>query len=244
MTMRQTINRNNDLRGLEKEGGGRGAAPGLLSLRQAFLHIDSGQRNPGNKRTGTTDGPEVPPVAGLQTLTGTGLPVTAEHVSLGTLTGEGSVCVDTGVLTTMVAQQAVISSCKTQQPGEMVREASGLLMWELSDHHAFLSHLTPRPAVRREHSRGLPRAEKKAKESREHNLPSSAVLTFSNPGANLSPGREARRARGLTGAGLEVLVDEEAFRALADEGLLGVQTQLLTAMVLLRTVIHSCGCHT
>lgn len=154
-----------------------GAAPGLLSLREAFPHVDSGQQNPGNKHAGTTMAQEKSrPSPDSRTLTGTGLPITAEHMSLGTLTGEGSVCVDTGVFTTMVAQQAVIGSCKTQQPGEIVREASGLLMWESSDHHAFLSHLTPRPAVRREHSRGLLRAEKKAKESREHNLQSSRFL--------------------------------------------------------------------
>lgn len=53
----------------------------------------------------------------LRTLTGTGLPITAEHVSLRTLTGEGSVHVDAGVFATMVAQQAIISPCKTQRPG-------------------------------------------------------------------------------------------------------------------------------
>lgn len=52
----------------------------------------------------------------LRTLTGTGLPITAEHVSLRTLTGEGSVHVDAGVFATMVAQQAIISPCKTQRP--------------------------------------------------------------------------------------------------------------------------------
>lgn len=60
--------------------------------------------------------------------------------------------------------------------------------------------------------------------------------------ATLSAEEEQRG--GLTGAGLEVLVDEEAFRALADEGLLRVQTQLLAAMVLLRAVIHPCVGHT
>lgn len=73
-------------------------------------------------------------------------------------------------------------------------------------------------------------------------MQSSAVLPVSTPVTNLSLIR--KRGVGLTGAGLEVLIDEEALRALADEGLLGVQTQVLTAMVLLRAVIHPCGCHT
>lgn len=38
----------------------------------------------------------------------TRLPIAAEHVSLRTLTGKGSVHVDAGVFTTMVTQQAVI----------------------------------------------------------------------------------------------------------------------------------------
>lgn len=53
-----------------------------------------------------------------------------------------------------------------------------------------------------------------------------------------------KHGEGLTGASLEVLVDEEAFGALADKGFLCVQTQLLTAMVLLCAVIHPCICHT
>lgn len=73
-------------------------------------------------------------------------------------------------------------------------------------------------------------------------MQSSAVLPVSTPVTNLPLIR--KRGVGLTGAGLEVLVDEEALRALADEGLLGVQTQVLTAVVLLRAVIHPCGCHT
>lgn len=48
---------------------------------------------------------------------------------------------------------------------------------------------------------------------------------------------------GLTGAGLEVIVNKEAFGALADKGLLRVQAQLLTAMVLLCTVVHPCSGH-
>lgn len=71
-------------------------------------------------------------------------------------------------------------------------------------------------------------------------MQSSAVLPVSTPVTNLSLIR--KRGVGLTGAGLEVLVDDEALRALADEGLLGVQTQVLTAMVLLRAVIAPCGC--
>lgn len=62
------------------------------------------------------------------------------------------------------------------------------------------------------------------------------VLTLSLP-LHTSPLRE----RGLTRAGLEVLVDEEALRALAHEGRLRVQTQLLAAVVLLRAVVHPCG---
>lgn len=48
------------------------------------------------------------------TLTGTGLPVTPERVALGALTGEGSVCVDAGVLAAVVAQQAVVSPWEPQ----------------------------------------------------------------------------------------------------------------------------------
>jgi len=48
----------------------------------------------------------VPQGTGVQF--GTGLPVTAEHVALRTLTSEGSVRVDAGVFTTVVAQQAII----------------------------------------------------------------------------------------------------------------------------------------
>lgn len=47
----------------------------------------------------------------------------------------------------------------------------------------------------------------------------------------------------LTRAGLEVIVDEEPFRALADKGFFRVQAQLLTAMVLLGTVVHACIGH-
>lgn len=60
------------------------------------------------------------PSSDVATLTGTGLAVSAEHVSLGTLADEGSVRVDAGVLATVVAQQAVIHSCKTPQPGNQI----------------------------------------------------------------------------------------------------------------------------
>lgn len=88
----------------------------------------------------------------------------------------------------------------------------------------------------------LPGAQKRAEEREDRELCSPAAALFFTPVAKLFRRREAWR--GLTGAGLEVLIDEEAFRALADVGLLRVQTQLLTAVVLLRTVIHSCVCHT
>lgn len=53
----------------------------------------------------------------LGTLTGTGLPVTAEHVALGALTGKGSVGADAGVLAAVVAQQAVVSPWEPQTVG-------------------------------------------------------------------------------------------------------------------------------
>lgn len=66
-----------------------------------------------------TEGPcQAPLVTGPRTLTGTRLPVTAEHVSLRTLTSKGSVRVDTGVFTAMVAQQAIIRPCRARRPGE------------------------------------------------------------------------------------------------------------------------------
>lgn len=71
----------------------------------------------------------------VTTPTGTGLAVTAEHVSLGTLADEGSVRVDAGVLATVVAQQAVIHSCKIPQPGNQITDLRApltllLLPWE------------------------------------------------------------------------------------------------------------------
>ena len=69
----------------------------------------------------------MPPSSDVTTLTGTGLAVTAEHVSLGTLADEGSVRVDAGVLATVAAQQAVIHSCKTPQPGNQITDLRGPL---------------------------------------------------------------------------------------------------------------------
>lgn len=45
---------------------------------------------------------------------------------------------------------------------------------------------------------------------------------------------------GLTRAGLEVVIDEETLGALAHIRVISVQTELLTAMLLLCTVIHPC----
>lgn len=45
---------------------------------------------------------------------------------------------------------------------------------------------------------------------------------------------------GLTGAGLEVVIDEETLGALAHIRVIGVQTELLAAVLLLCTVIHPC----
>lgn len=58
--------------------------------------------------------PICPRISNVMRLTCAGLPVASEHMTLRTLTGKGFVCVDTGVFTTVVAQQAVICSCKTK----------------------------------------------------------------------------------------------------------------------------------
>lgn len=58
--------------------------------------------------------PVCPRITNVMRLTCTGLPIASEHMTLRTLAGKGSVCVDTGVFTTMVAQQAVICPCKTK----------------------------------------------------------------------------------------------------------------------------------
>lgn len=45
---------------------------------------------------------------------------------------------------------------------------------------------------------------------------------------------------GLTRAGPEVIIDEETLGALAHIRIIGVQTELLAAVLLLCTVIHPC----
>lgn len=58
--------------------------------------------------------PVCPRISDIMRLTCTGLPVAPEHVTFRTLAGKGLVGVDTGVFTTVVAQQAVICPCKTK----------------------------------------------------------------------------------------------------------------------------------
>ena len=169
-------------------------------LREAFPHMDSAQRHQGR------DAGELPVrlctslgitchlgiarakaclSPDLRTLTGTGLPITAEHVALGTLTGEGRVCVDAGVFATMVAQQAIISPCKIQQSGEVVSEASGLF------------YPTSPPSLPSPGDIPLISLEQRGKERGARHCLSSAVLTLFTPAANFP---HQRRGRGTHGS--------------------------------------------
>lgn len=118
-------------RGRSRLGAGKRQPPRLTSLGGGFRTRSA--MNPGSGRGRPTRGhcPRRPlptiaragsPLFDVTTLTGTGLAVTAEHVSLGTLADEGSVRVDAGVLATVVAQQAVIHSCKIPQPGNQITD--------------------------------------------------------------------------------------------------------------------------
>lgn len=114
----------------QKPSRGRKAAAARADIagRGAFAHVQprTRGRRPTRghcpRRTPPTIARAAPPSSDVITLTGTGLAVTAEHVSLRTLADEGSVRVDAGVLATVVAQQAVIHSCKTPQPGNQITD--------------------------------------------------------------------------------------------------------------------------
>lgn len=172
--------------GRSRLGAGKRQPPRQTSLGGAFRTRSA--MNPGSRRGRPT--PVVTlfrhplptiaragsPSSDVTTLTGTGLAVTPEHVSLGTFADEGSVRVDAGVLSQRGGSASSNPLLQIPQPGIRSRTSCPLTLLLLPG-KARSPGDSPTISPERAEDRGSP--------------PSPTAVTFSTQVAKLFPVREA-----------------------------------------------------